>query len=216
MQVEPATRPACGSAYAPLGAQAVTVIDGRVRAFCSPACRERGMAPIKPAGPVTDAHAALELPASSSAWGGVPKEQKILFAAATIALGALVFLIAAGRHAKATTAATPSSVPPARAVGAGAVVEPGAGASQGDNWIQPLAGVRRRVTAHDRGLFRARDGVPAAECGGARCAIELEAAAGAVVMAVHDGVIEVVERGEHGGSIRINHKGGAIVSTYLQ
>jgi murein DD-endopeptidase MepM/ murein hydrolase activator NlpD len=216
VQIEPATCPACGAAFDPLRAQAVMVIDGRVRAFCSAACRERGMAPKKPTSPATDAHAAIEIPSSSSGWGSVPKEQKILFAAATIALGALVSLIVAGRHAKATAVAAPKSDPLAGAAAAKAISGAGAGEADVDTWVQPLAGVRRHVTAHERGLFRARDGVPESECGAGRCAIELDAAAGSVVMAVHDGVIELVERGDRGRSVRINHKGGAIASTYLQ
>jgi murein DD-endopeptidase MepM/ murein hydrolase activator NlpD len=53
-----------------------------------------------------------------------------------------------------------------------------------------------------------------------RCAIEIDAVAGAVVMAVHDGVVETVERDstgrEEGRFVRITHRGGAIASSYFQ
>src|SRR5258708_1357647 len=100
MQIEPATCPACGAAYDPLRAQAVTVIDGRVRAFCSIACRERGVAPPAPKRSITDAHAAIAVPRSSF-WSSLPTEQKVLIAAAATALAAFVLLIFGGRHSKA-------------------------------------------------------------------------------------------------------------------
>src|SRR5262245_14430344 len=42
MLVERTTCPGCGAAFDPLRARAVRVVDGKVRAFCSTACRDRG------------------------------------------------------------------------------------------------------------------------------------------------------------------------------
>ncbi len=223
MQIQLATCPACGGAYHPLRAQAVTVIDGRVRAFCSAACRERGLAPPAPTPSVTEPHAAMASgPTPSSR--GLPAEQKVLIAAAVIALGAFVVLIAMGRHRKL---ASPTMMPAAHATSAprpGDVTasggEVGGGDGVGDVWLQPLARSARSAVKHDRRLFFGREGLPASECGGARCAVEVDASAGAVVMAVHDGVVEAVERSpkdaETGRFVRLNHRGGAIASTYFE
>lgn len=219
MQIEPATCPACGGAYDPLRAQAVTVIDGRVRAFCSATCRARGIAP--PAAPTrttTDAHPVVAAP-PPSLWRRVPTEQKILIAATMAALAAFVVMISLGRHRKPTGSSTALD---ARATSplAAAKATPGGDGAASEVWIQPLAGAARHVVKRDRRLFFGREGLPASECAGGRCTIEIDAVAGAVVMAVHDGVIETVERdplrGEEGRFVRINHNGGAIASSYLQ
>lgn len=223
MQIEPATCPACGAAYDPLRAQAVTVIDGRVRAFCSVACRARGLAPPAPARSVTDAHAAIAAAPPPSR--GIPAEQKVLLGAALVALGAFVLLIALGRHEKSLLPTLPAAAHASGAVHGGGNVGgnvgvPGGDGAAGDVWLQPLARVARPAVKHDRRLFFGREGLPAKECGGARCAVEIDAAAGAVVIAVHDGVIEAVERNPTepgaGRFVRVIHRGGAIASSYFQ
>jgi murein DD-endopeptidase MepM/ murein hydrolase activator NlpD len=221
MQIEPATCPACGGAYDPLRAQAVTVIDGRVRAFCSAACRERGIAPAAPRRSTTGAHAAIVVP-PSSVWSSVRTEQRVLIAAATVTLLAFVALLVTGRHAKAP--APSDSASPGPTVSRENSRAPAPDATENDSWLQPLAGVARRVAAHDRRLFYGREGIPASECTLGRCAVDIEGQAGAVVMAVHDGVIEAVEREPdaaarqelEGRFIRMIHKGGAFTSSYMQ
>lgn len=219
MQIEPATCPACGAAYDPLRAQAVTVIDGRVRAFCSAACRERGLLPPAPARTVVDAPSANAVAVSPSR--GIPAEQKVLLGAALVALGAFVLLIAMGRHERTPSPTLPALVQATSAVHAAANlgVAGGDGAAA-DVWLQPLARIGRPAIKHDRRLFFGREGLPAGECGGARCAVEIDAAAGAVVMAVHDGVVEAIARNptgpEAGRFVRVIHRGGAIASSYFQ
>lgn len=222
MQIELATCPACGTAFHPLRARAVSVIDGRVRAFCSAACRDRGLRPAEPARAEGD----VQAPSPSLARAApMPTEQKVLAAAAVVTLLVFAALIGAGRHrtalARPGAPAALARATPAAARAGGA----GPNESSADVWIQPLAGQTRHLTAHDRRLFAAaREGVAARECRGGRCALEIEAAPGDVVMAVHDGVIETVERdpdvdgrrGQEGRFIRINHKGGTVVSSYLE
>ena len=213
MQIEPATCPACGGAYDPLRAQAVTVIDGRVRAFCSPACRERGVLPQPPKGaPAADAHATSVAPPPSR---GLPTEQRVLIGAAAVTLLAFVALLMSGRHK------APAAPPVASHAPAPAKPQHVADASENDSWLQPLAGVTRRVVAHDRRMFQGREGLPASECTGGRCGIDIEGASGAVVMAAHDGVIEAVVREPAAGAsegrlVRIVHKGGAFTTSYMQ
>ncbi len=218
MQIEPATCPACGVAYDPLRAQAVTVIDGRVRAFCSAACRARGLAPPAPPRTVTDAHAVVTGP-PPSLLGRVPTELKVLIVAAVTALGAFALLIAMGRHQRPTAATAPQALRPTKPLPSGGARGPGADAL-GEVWLQPLASVSRPSVKRDRRLFYGREGLPASECAGVRCSVEIDAAAGAVVMAVHDGVVEAVERdpqrGERGRFVRLIHRGGALSSSYFQ
>src|SRR5438874_2019647 len=114
MRIEPATCPACGAEYDPLRARAVTVIDGHVRAFCSPACRERGLAP-PPSSPrtTTDAHAVI--PARrASLWASLPTEYLVLVAASLAALVAFVVLIRAGRRAQPRAANAVAAASPGK------------------------------------------------------------------------------------------------------
>lgn len=221
MHIEPATCPACGAEYDPLRARAVTVIDGHVRAFCSVACRDRGIAPPPTAAPPppTDAHAVIAPRRASK----LPTELVLLGAAGVVAVALIVVLLNAGRHGGKAVAAAP-----ARPVATAPASAKDPAVSDDDApevWLKPLAGGGHRVTGHDRQLFSsARQGVPAKECAGARCAVDIEAAAGDVVMAVHDGVVERVERdadeegrrGHEGRFIRILHKGGTLATSYLQ
>lgn len=220
MHIEPATCPACGAEYDPLRARAVTVIDGHVRAFCSTACRERGIAPPAAAAsqPTTDAHAVVAPPRR----GKLPTEYVVLAAAAVAATGVFVALISAGHHGKAVAAAPARLDAPTRAHEKDPTLD--ASDDAPEVWLKPLAGGGHKMTGHDRQLFsNARQGVPANECAGARCAVDIEAAGGDVVMAVHDGVVERVERdpdeagkrGREGRFIRILHKGGTLATSYF-
>lgn len=220
MKVEAATCPACGANFDPLRSRAVMVVDGRIRAFCSMECRERGVgrAPAvpSPTGPYATIPSRTPL-----GWRALATEYKVLFAAAALSLVVFVALIVAGRRGKAAIVATPafaSSSPVSKSR------SPDDG-HRSDVWVRPLSGRSHRFAIHDQQVFGvAREGLPAIQCGGGRCAVDIEAAPGAVVMAVHDGVVEAVERdadvdaqrGREGRFIRINHNGGSFVSSYLE
>lgn len=90
----------------------------------------------------------------------------------------------------------------------------------GDIWIHPLAGPERRMPVRDSRLFGAeRIGDRPSECRGGHCGIDLAGAYGEPVFAVHDGVVERVQRGpnpDHGGKyVRITHRDGAIATQYF-
>jgi murein DD-endopeptidase MepM/ murein hydrolase activator NlpD len=61
------------------------------------------------------------------------------------------------------------------------------------------------------------------ECVGGHCGVDIGTEKGVLVVAVHDGVIERIERdpevggrrGNEGRFIRVNHKGGTVVSSYI-
>src|SRR2546421_8426896 len=46
MRIVPATCPVCAAQYDPLRARATLVIDGKVRAYCSNACKEKAALPV--------------------------------------------------------------------------------------------------------------------------------------------------------------------------
>src|SRR5436309_2756623 len=139
MHIEPAMCPACSTAFDPLRSRAVTVIDGRVRAFCSVACRDGGPRPAEPSQPITATHALIAPPLSG--WRRWPREQIVLAAAAALSLAVFVMLIQVGRHRNVAQAATfvrptvaARSAKPADLMNAFGLPAIG---PQLDEWIQP-------------------------------------------------------------------------------
>ena len=69
----------------------------------------------------------------------------------------------------------------------------------------------------------AREGMRPEECEGGHCGVDIGTEKGMLVMAVHDGVVERVERdpevggrrGNEGRFIMILHKGGTITTSYI-
>src|SRR5947209_6754665 len=69
----------------------------------------------------------------------------------------------------------------------------------------------------------AREGLRPEECEGGHCGVDLGSVRGEPVICTHDGVVERVvrdaaeggRRGNEGRFIRINHKGGTIVTSYM-
>ncbi|HJU22055.1 MAG TPA: peptidoglycan DD-metalloendopeptidase family protein [Casimicrobiaceae bacterium] len=230
MQVQPATCPVCGGTYDPLRSRAVAVLDGRVRAFCSNACKERGLSGVDSAPSIAESLSQIRQP---NAWSRLPREQKAL----AIAVGVMFVLTATmmlgrDRTSHAAVIATPpvAIAAPAPAPRAPTIDEAldllgkNASATDIDIWIHPLAGPKRCLPEHDSRRFAApREGMRPEECGGGHCGVDIDTRKGDIVMAVHDGVVERVQRdpevgghrGNEGRFIRINHKGGTIVSSYI-
>jgi murein DD-endopeptidase MepM/ murein hydrolase activator NlpD len=89
-----------------------------------------------------------------------------------------------------------------------------------DAWIHPLAGPDRRMPRNHTGAFGAlRPGERPPECISGHCGVDIGHVWGEPVHAVHDGVVEWVNRGpneEHGGIfVKIAHRGGALYSWYF-
>lgn len=90
-----------------------------------------------------------------------------------------------------------------------------------DAWIHPLAGPHRRMPINHTAAFGAeRQGQPPAECLSGHCGVDVGGATwGEPVHAVHDGVVDWVNRGpneEHGGIfVKLAHRGGALFSWYF-
>jgi hypothetical protein len=90
-----------------------------------------------------------------------------------------------------------------------------------DAWLHPLAGPVRRMPRSDTRVFGAvRPGNRAWECRNGHCGVDLGGEIwGEYVRAVHDGVVDRVQRAanpEHGGRyVRVSHHGGTVFSEYF-
>jgi murein DD-endopeptidase MepM/ murein hydrolase activator NlpD len=90
-----------------------------------------------------------------------------------------------------------------------------------DVWIHPLDGPARRMPISDSRVFGAeRPGERPAECRNGHCGVDIGGEVfGEPVHAVHDGVIDRVQRGpneDHGGLyVRIAHRDGTVFSQYF-
>lgn len=89
-----------------------------------------------------------------------------------------------------------------------------------DAWIHPLAGPMRRMPVNHNGAFGAdRGGERPPECVSGHCGVDVGNVWGEHVFAVHDGVIDFVNRGpneERGGAfVRISHRDGTLFSWYF-
>lgn len=94
------------------------------------------------------------------------------------------------------------------------------GTIAGDLWIHPLAGPERRMPERDSRLFGAeRVGDRPSECRGGHCGVDLAGSYGEPVYAVHDGVVDRVQRAlnpDHGGRyVRLAHRDGTIITEYF-
>lgn len=90
-----------------------------------------------------------------------------------------------------------------------------------DAWLHPLAGPFRRMPRSDSRVFGAiRPGTRPIECRNGHCGVDLGGEIwGEHVRAVHDGVVDWVQRGrntEHGGRfVRIAHRQGTVFTQYF-
>ena len=89
-----------------------------------------------------------------------------------------------------------------------------------DAWIHPLAGPKRRMPVNHTAAFGAERQVdPRPECVSGHCGVDVGSDWGEPVHAVHDGVVDWVNRGpneEHGGVfVKIAHRGSSLYSWYF-
>jgi murein DD-endopeptidase MepM/ murein hydrolase activator NlpD len=217
MRIELATCPVCGGRYDPLRSRAVVVVDGRVRAFCSAQCREQRAKIPELVPSVTDALAVIK---QRSWWRLDSSGAKAALGATVLCFAFAMLMLCSRRHASAAAISkvSPTTAAPTEALARTPKVP------NADVWIQPLAKAKRHRALQQRTRFTAaREGLTAEECRGGRCSLDIFANPGEVIMAVHDGVIQTVQRdpdiGQPGGEgrfIRIIHRGGAVISTYMQ
>jgi hypothetical protein len=201
----------CGGAT-PLRTPHVQISGGVVRTFCSASCAS-GVLPL--------ARALPEAP---------PRRVRRRFIVALMMSPMLLF--ASGRAPKPASSSAPvvSAVPGAR----GAPVEDPLlfgphwpptdrdwlAEISSDAWVHPLDGPSRRMPISDSRVFGAeRQGDRPGECNNGHCGVDLSGPWGERVHAVHDGVVDRVQRGpneEHGGLyVRIAHRDGTIISQYF-
>jgi murein DD-endopeptidase MepM/ murein hydrolase activator NlpD len=194
------------------------IIDGNtVRAFCSADCATNSTAPI----PLTP-----EAPPARNPWparlvrlslgvpmlfftSGQPTPSPLPSGQKTASLPAMV--IAAPRAEPAPVTFGPNW-PPTEQDWMAEITS--------DTWIHPLDGPKRRMPVSDSRVFGAeRAGDRPGECRNGHCGVDLSGPWGEPVHAVHDGVVDRVQRGpneEHGGLyVRLAHRDGTIFSQYF-
>jgi murein DD-endopeptidase MepM/ murein hydrolase activator NlpD len=220
-----ATCPACG-ANVDVKNRHVAVTGGAIRIYCSEQClRARNAPPV----PITPS---------------VRPRRRIWWIAGGLIGGTTSFLLAYGLGEadpanngaptpwSTVEAATRVSVAPAPRV----TVEETAAAAQRDRdqeadaalvtelahdtWIHPLAGPTRRMPIIPDAAFGAlRPGQRPLECVSGHCGVDIGNAWGEPVHAVHDGVVDWVNRGPndlHGGIfVKIAHRDGTLYSWYF-
>jgi hypothetical protein len=228
MRIVPATCPVCAAQYDPLRARATLVVDGKVRAYCSSACKEKASLP-PPELPIAavgddDSQPLPKLPSvwSRMSWKG----------AATVGACGLAVLLFGGKLIGSAPMASASIVPPPKpalppptAADAMALLAPAPGAAaESDVWLHPLPGPKRYMPLRDTRRFgAAREGMRPEECEGGHCGVDIGTEKGMLVLASHDGVVLRVERdpevggrrGNEGRFVMINHKGGTITTSYI-
>jgi hypothetical protein len=191
----------------------VIIDGGTVRAYCSADCAA-GVPVLEPVAPP-------------------PPRRRWLGTALRLTLGVPVLVFTSGR--------VPPPPPPAVALALPASIAPALppppdpalfgphwppteqdwlAEIQGDAWIHPLDGPNRRMPVSDSRVFGAeRAGDRPGECRNGHCGVDLSGPWGEPVHAVHDGVVDRVQRGpneEHGGLyVRIAHRDGTIFSQYF-
>jgi murein DD-endopeptidase MepM/ murein hydrolase activator NlpD len=204
----------------------VAIAGTSVRIYCSEACiRARD---AEPAAPVT---AELERPRRRVAW----------WLAGGLVIGTTTFVLLYGASGDVEneqgatfsqvidSALHPPAPPPPPAAHAPAA--PASTPEQDDDaalmtelahdaWIHPLAGPSRRMPSITDAAFGAlRPGDRPAECVSGHCGVDIGSVWGEPVHAVHDGVVDWVNRGpndEHGGIfVKIAHHDGTLYSWYF-
>ena len=114
MRIVPATCPVCAKDYDPLRARATLVIDGKVRAYCSNACKEKASLP-PPELTIADAgdDDSAPLPELPSVWSRMSWKGAAVVGACGVAV--LLFggkLIGTAPLASASIAPPPKPAPP--------------------------------------------------------------------------------------------------------
>jgi murein DD-endopeptidase MepM/ murein hydrolase activator NlpD len=226
MRIVPATCPICGGEYDPLRARATLVVDGKVRAYCSTPCKERAALP-HPELPVVDSDD-YEPPPLPSMWSRMSWKGALGVAAAgaiVLALGGKLVTSAPPPLASIAPAMQPRAGAMPSAADALAMLAPSTGAdAERDIWYHPLPGPKRTLPEQDTRRFgAAREGMRPEECVGGHCGVDIGTVKGMLVLAAHDGVVERVERdpevggrrGNEGRFVRVNHKGGTVVTSYI-
>jgi hypothetical protein len=224
----------CGGEYDPLRARATLVVDGKVRAYCSAACKEKASRP-PPELPIGDADEppsdddAHHLPSfwARLSWRGtvaVAVAGLIVLACGGKLIGSAPPALALSATSAAMLRRPPAPKPAPTVDDAMAMLASTPSPTERDLWFHPLPGPRRMLPERDTRRFgAAREGMRPEECAGGHCGVDIGTVEGMIVLAAHDGVVERVERdaevggrrGNEGRFIRINHKGGTVVTSYI-
>jgi murein DD-endopeptidase MepM/ murein hydrolase activator NlpD len=189
----------------------VQVYAGAVLAFCGERCFDVALAEQK-----------------KQRWAARRRAAKV------IAIAAVVVIVVAAPQSRPRQTASSTPVQPARTAGGQPSLPDGwfgpdwpptetnvLAALGRDAWLHPLAGPVRRMPRTDSRVFGAgRPGNRAVECRNGHCGVDLGGEIwGEHIRAVHDGVVDFVQRGlnpKHGGRfVRISHRNGTVITQYF-
>jgi murein DD-endopeptidase MepM/ murein hydrolase activator NlpD len=197
----------CGSEVEPRSPHVRATAAG-VFSYCSAECLQRASQPIS-----------IELPLRTRRWWRTPLHLSL------VALGATQLSwpeqTAKQQPAPPVLAIAPQPPPPEPY---GPPWPPSEedwlGQIAADAWLHPLDGPTRRMPIRDSRVFGAeRPGDRPGECRSGHCGVDIGESWGEPVHAVHEGVVDRVQRGpneEHGGLyVRIAHRDGTIYSQYF-
>jgi hypothetical protein len=203
----------------------VAIEGSAVRFFCSESCRDGSIAVVEPPVAIEPTRRRIgwllvtALALAGGLWYWLRDEVGESATVEAAAPGLPIFTIPAMLPAvHPATAPAPKGPTPEElqaAEDAALIAELGK-----DAWIHPLVGPMRRMPANHNGAFGAlRDNNPPPECLSGHCGVDVGREWGEPVHAVHDGVVDWVNRGpneENGGVfVKIAHRGGSLYSWYF-
>jgi murein DD-endopeptidase MepM/ murein hydrolase activator NlpD len=221
----PSTCPVCKAVFDPLRSRALIVAAGRVRAFCSDACRNTAELEDE-----ERAHAVVDAVLADARGPGGRRWLLLGGLVGVVAIAVVVFVHGRSAHrAQPSAQAALVESPPLSIEDAMKLLQASADARDGvpiseiperDLWLHPLAGPERKMPTRSTRRFGAtRTGMRPDECRSGHCGVDLGEQRGEAVFAAHDGVVErVVEEdtGAPGGRyVRLNHRGGTITTSYM-
>lgn len=206
------TCPVCQRAFDALRSRSFVVGPDGLRSFCSDACMALRDRPPEPAPPRP----------SRRGW--------VTAGLAGLAAAGLLLAIGKGWTHDATQAALEMAHHPHIASALAGMLPPPeppplselltADYNESPRWVHPLYGPERKLPIRQTRRFGAtRGGMRPDECGSGHCGVDLGETRGEPVIAVHDGVVErvvtTVDEGREGRYVRLSHRRGQLVTSYM-
>lgn len=204
--------PVCNVEFDVLRSRSVLVDGEQVTVYCSPACMEQKVAPppvVAPVPPRPPSRKWWLLPAGGALVGALVLSSSL----SAVATKAALEMAHAPKLASSMVGLLPQPEPPPLSELLTADY------TESPRWVHPLYGPERKFPIRPTRRFgAARSHQSPGECERGHCGVDLGEKRGEPVIAVHDGIVERVERqddGKEGRFVRISHRRGTLVSAYM-
>lgn len=205
------TCPVCQREFDALRSRSFVVEPSGVTTYCSEPCKELRVAPPPPSTTPP------------------PRSRRWLIAPAVVLGVGVAFASTRLTHAATEAALEIAHDSKMAAALAGALPEPEppplsdlltADYNESQRWVHPLYGPDRKLPIRSTRRFGAtRGGMRPDECRSGHCGVDLGETKGETVIAVHDGVVErvvhVIDEGKEGRYVRLSHRRGQLVTSYM-